>query len=177
MANYINDERWCERIAQTLHLKAVQLRIGSFRGARLVVEISPRLELLSDPRVPKVVREAFDYRNGEKALIIQSGNDRLRVERNGRIGAVVDGERIDIDKRALRRSSSSARHDVPAIRGPPHGPLATTARSSRALRSSDHLIRKCRALKRRRASDKRRVKRMAGVAGEIEGRTELPHYP
>ena len=113
VAEYTDDPHWCERMERALNFANVAIRTGSFKGARLVVDIGADTDLLKDHRMPRLVREALDYRHSEPALIVESGQNRLRVERDGKAGVWVNGQARtltnSLSREQLRRLDAAAR--------------------------------------------------------------------
>jgi hypothetical protein len=95
VATYTNDERWSARIRRGLQFETISLHVGHFWDARFVIKVDDEVDLLTDPRIPRLARDALEYRNTERVLIIEAGDEnptRLRVERDGRVGIIKGGE-------------------------------------------------------------------------------------
>ncbi|MFN8111874.1 MAG: hypothetical protein U0R51_01610 [Solirubrobacterales bacterium] len=93
VATYVNDERWCDRMRKSLELEALSLHVGHFRDATFLIRVAEDIDLLRDARMPRLAREALEYRSAESTVIVEAGrNTRIRVERDGKVGIVKGGE-------------------------------------------------------------------------------------
>ena len=93
VATYVNDERWCDRTRQGLQLEVLSLHVGHFRDATFLIRVADEIDLLTDTRMPRLAREALEYRRTESTVIVEAGGStRLRVERDGKVGIVKGGE-------------------------------------------------------------------------------------
>jgi hypothetical protein len=93
VATYVNDERWCTRMMRGLRLETLSLQVGHFRDSTFLIRVDGQVNLLTDRRMPRLAREALEYRDSEPAVIIEAGESvRLRVERDGKVGIVKGGE-------------------------------------------------------------------------------------
>lgn len=103
-----DDEHWCERLGRELDLATVRLQARSTLapGFDVHLELEPGIDLLRDPRIPHLAREALRYRTATGAMV-ESGSARLAFSIGGKIafrqdaaaggsGEVVEEETLDI---------------------------------------------------------------------------------
>lgn len=83
-ASYEDDEHWCERMRRELDLDTLHLQARSFlaEGYEAHLTVDSGIDLLSDPRIPRLARGALRYREARGAMI-ESGSDRLAVKLGG----------------------------------------------------------------------------------------------
>ena len=82
-ASYEDDEHWCERIRRELDLGTLHLRARSdLVEGRAHLAVDADIDLLSDPRIPRLVRDVLRYREASGAMI-ESGSNRLSVKLGG----------------------------------------------------------------------------------------------
>ena len=91
--SYEDDPHWCERMKSELGLSTLQLRARSKLAAgyeaHLVVE--PGIDLLSDPRIPRLACDALRYRKASGAMIV-SGANRLSVKPGDAVATLREGQ-------------------------------------------------------------------------------------
>ena len=90
-ASYEDDEHWCERMKRELDLDALHLHARSDlrEGYEAHVAVDAGINLLSDPRIPRLVRDVLRYREASGAMI-ESGSSRLSVKLEGPVAILGD---------------------------------------------------------------------------------------
>jgi hypothetical protein len=79
-AEYTNDARWCEVLAQEFRLSRLELVAGSYaKHFGAVLRVEPGVDLLGESRFVEIVRRALAYR-GTGAAIVEAGADRLVIQ-------------------------------------------------------------------------------------------------
>jgi hypothetical protein len=75
--DYEDDAHWCEQMRTELALERVELkeRSGLARGFEVHLQVEPGIDLLRDPRVPRLIRDALSYRKATGAMIESGGID------------------------------------------------------------------------------------------------------
>ncbi len=83
-ASYEDDVHWCHRMGVELELSALELRARSVlaEGYGVHLSVEAGIDLLGDPRIPRLVRDALRYREADGALI-ESGENRLSISTEG----------------------------------------------------------------------------------------------
>ena len=83
-ASYEDDEHWCDRMRRRLGLGTLDLHppgdLAKDYGAHL--EVDSGVDLLGDPRIPRLARAALTYR-AACGVMIQAGSDRLSLKLGG----------------------------------------------------------------------------------------------
>jgi hypothetical protein len=96
VASYTDDEHWCAQQAAELGLERLQLtRINSPHYPWDLI-ISGEVELLRDPRVVSLVRQAMAYKRAQ-GLRIRSGHDLITVASGRPLYGQVNHREIDSD--------------------------------------------------------------------------------
>ena len=76
--DYIDDPQWClKMMAKTCHLQDVWFSRKRF-AVELVLEVRARVDLVDDPGVVKLIRNALDFRRAD-GVVIMSGVERISV--------------------------------------------------------------------------------------------------
>lgn len=76
--DYIDDPRWCLDMQRLCGLGDVRFSNEKFHGYELVVEVEASQDLVDDPGVVRLIRNALDFR-GADGLVIMSGPQRIAV--------------------------------------------------------------------------------------------------
>ncbi len=92
--SYEDDVHWCHRMGVELELSALELRARSVlaEGYGMHLSVDAGIDLLADPRIPRLVRDGLRYREADGALVV-SGDDRLSVQMEGPVGFLRKGQR------------------------------------------------------------------------------------
>lgn len=92
-ASYEDDTHWCQRMEAELELSAVKLRARSalVEGYGVQLSVEAGVDLLIDPRIPRLVRDVLRYREADGAMI-ESGENRLSVRVEGPVGYLRKGQ-------------------------------------------------------------------------------------
>jgi len=82
VAEYMDDERWSKTVQETLGFVRLKRRDVSRPAYDAEIELEPGVDLVRDPRIVMLAREALRYR-GPKGVRIKSGADVLVVAARG----------------------------------------------------------------------------------------------
>ena len=94
-AEYTNDARWCEVLAQEFRLSKLEFITGSYaKQFGAVLRVEPGVDLLGESRFVEIVRRALAYRETQ-AAIVEAGADRLVIQLDEVPAAKIDGRTFE----------------------------------------------------------------------------------
>lgn len=94
-AEYTNDARWCEVLAQEFRLSKLEFIAGSYaKQFGAVMRVEPGVDLLGESRFVEIVRRALAYRETQ-AAIVEAGADRLVIQLDEVPAAKIDGRTFE----------------------------------------------------------------------------------